>query len=400
VTADKWVYGGDSLSRLAPEEGRAGKVVLTPFLIPGEIARVEPEQERPDLIRTKAIEIVSKSEHRVEPPCPYFMTCGGCNYQHAEYRFQVEQKIAILREQLKRVGKVDYTGEIHAIQGEPYGYRNRTQFHVQGEQIGYFEAGTHKLLPVDQCPISSPKINEVLKALNAMTRDPRWPKFLGAIEVFTNEAQVLVSVTETERPVARRFFEWCAEQIPGTAGGSLEYTVGGDLFRVSHNSFFQVNRFLAQSLVETALAGAEGESALDLYAGVGLFSVALARKFQKVTAVESGKSAIHDLKSNAQSANVAMLGVAENVEQYLPTLNSPPDFVLADPPRTGLGKVVVRELLRLRPRILTIVSCDPSTLARDLSALLGSGYSIDRLSMIDLFPQTFHIESVVSLRLN
>lgn len=393
MTAEKWVYGGDALSRVD------GRVVLTPYVLPGETARVTPEQERPDLIRTKLEEIVSPSEHRVTPPCRYFGRCGGCHYQHASYEYQVQQKVEILREQLKRVGKIDYAGEIEAVSGPPLGYRNRTQFHVEGRKIGYFQAGTHQLLDIEECPISSPKINEVLGRLREMASDPRWPEFLREIEIFTNESGVLVNVLETERPIARRFFEWCAEKIPGAGAGFVEYVAAGDQFRVSHNSFFQVNRFLTDRLVESATGGKSGQHALDLYAGVGLFSVHLARQFSTVTAVESGKSAVRDLEYNATRANVALQGAGQNVEQFLPALTAAPDFVLADPPRSGLGKAVTRELIRLRPHAITIVSCDPSTLARDLGALTAGGYEIGRLQMVDLFPQTFHVESIAHLQL-
>lgn len=376
-----------------------GRVVLTPFLLPGETGRVEPVQERPDLIRTKLVEVVSASPERVEPQCPYFYQCGGCQYQNAGYEFQTARKVEILREQLRRVGKLNYEGEIATLKAGPYGYRNRTQFHVDGSRIGYYRGGTHELLSVDQCPISSPKINEVLTTLRGMAADRRWPQFLKSIEVFTNESEVLLNV-EAERPVARRFFEWCAEQIPGAQAGFLEYKAGHDSFEVSHNSFFQVNRFLVDPLVETALEGADGQTALDLYAGVGLFSMPLARRFGKVTAVESGKSAVRDLEANARRANVALERFGQNVEAFLPGLQHTPDFVLADPPRAGLGKHVTAELVRLKPPAITIVSCDPSTLSRDLSALTGGGYRIEQMTLVDLFPQTFHIEAVTRLRYN
>lgn len=393
LTAEKLVFGGEALSRVG------GRVVLTPYLLPGETARVAAEQERPDLLRTKLVEVVSASRHRAPPPCPYFGRCGGCHYQHAEYGYQVEQKAEILREQLRRVGKMDYSGEIETIAAEPLGYRNRTQFHVEGSKIGYYQAGSRTLLAVDQCPISSPKINEVLGVLHQMAGDQRWPQFLQEIEVFTDEREVLVNVLKTGRPVARRFFDWVAERIPGTASGFLDYAAGGDIFRVSHNSFFQVNRFLLERLVETAIAGAGGKRALDLYAGVGLFAIKMARSFARVTAVESGKSAVRDMEFNAKRANVGLEGVGQNVELFLPGLKETPDFVLADPPRAGLGKTVTRELARLRPPAITIVACDPATLARDLGALTGAGYRIDRLQMIDVFPQTYHIESIAHLKL-
>jgi 23S rRNA (uracil1939-C5)-methyltransferase len=392
VTAEKWVYGGDALSR------SEGRVVLAPFLLPGETARVEIQQERPDLFRAKPVEIVSPSAERAQPACPYFSRCGGCHYQHAAYPFQVSAKADVLREQFRRVGKVDYPGEIETITAGPLGYRNRTQFHVRGNRVGFFAAGTRDLLAVEQCPISSPRINQALAALGEMSRDRQWPQFLRSVEVFTNESGVLLNV-EAGRPLARRFFDWCAERIPGAARGFLDYPAGSDTFRVSHNSFFQTNRFLVGPLVEAALDGAAGDSALDLYAGAGLFSVALARKFARTTAVESGRSAVRDLEHNARQANVALEGVGQSVEEFLPSLDTAPDFVLADPPRAGLGKAVSRELLRLKPPAITIVSCDPSTLARDVGALSSGGYRMERLRMVDLFPQTYHLESVAYLRL-
>ena len=254
VSADKWVYGGDALSRAG------GKVVLTPFILPGETARVTPVQERTGLVKTNLVEVVEKSVHRVTPPCPYFGACGGCHYQHADYEFQVQQKAEILREQLLRVGKIDFTGEIQTLAGPPLDYRNRTQFHVEGCKIGYFKAGTHTLLPVEICPISSPRINEALRALREMSTDRRWPQFISEIEIFTNETETLLNVG-TERHLAKRFFEWVAERIPGSDAAFVDYSAGGDLFRVSHNSFFQVNRYLIEPLVQAALGDASGNSA-------------------------------------------------------------------------------------------------------------------------------------------
>ena len=393
LTSEKWVYGGDSLSRVG------GRVVLTPFLLPGERAQVEAVEDRRGLIRAVARDIVTPSADRVEPPCPYFSRCGGCHYQHASYEFQVRQKAAILREQLRRVGRFQHDGEIETISGPPLGYRNRTQFHLEQGQIGYFGEGSHELVPIDHCPISSPKINEALAALMAMMHDRRWPKFIRAIELFTNERDVMINVLDTRQPVSRRFFDWCAEQIPGAQCGFLDYDAIGHSFRVSHNSFFQVNRFLVDRLAEAAIGDAGGKTAHDLFAGVGLFSVMLAKRFEHVTAVESGASAARDLKHNAERAGVAVEVVQTNVEAFLPTAKEPPDFVLADPPRAGLGKSVVSELARLRPPRIVVVACDPATLARDLGALIGKGYRIDRLVMIDLFPHTYHLETVASLLL-
>ncbi len=389
VTVEKLVYGGDGLAR--PD----GRVVLAPYVLPGEHVRVKAEQEKPGLVRASLLEVLSPAAERVAAPCPVFGRCGGCHYQHATYDYQAEAKCGILVEELRRVGKMEPPEEIAVVTGEPWEYRNRAQFHVVDGRIGYWEARSHKLCPIERCPIGSPKLNETIGALTKMVRDGRWPKFVRSLEVFTDERQVQLNVTETDKPVARRFFEWCAESIPGMVESTLDYE---GRFRVSRNSFFQVNRLLLDQLVETAVAGAEGESALDLYAGVGLFALALAKRFHSVIAVESGSGAVRDLKFNAERAGAAVEAVQSTTEAYLEKLERPPDFVLLDPPRAGLGKAVVKRLAELAPGTITIVACDPATLARDLAGLVASGYRIEGMALVDLFPQTFHLETVVRLR--
>jgi len=230
-----------------------------------------------------------------------------------------------------------------------------------------------------------------------MLRDPRWPRFVRSLEVFTDEERVQLNVLDADRPVARRFFEWCAERIEGFVSGELDY---GGRFRVSGDGFFQVNRFLADRLAEVAVGGAAGTRALDLYAGSGLFTLPLAERFEEVTAVESGRSAVRDLEFNAQRAGrTNVRAVESSTEAYLAAAGNAPDFVLLDPPRSGLGKEVVRRLGELRPPRVSIVACDPSTLARDLAGLAVAGYRIETLTMVDLFPQTFHLETVAHLTL-
>jgi 23S rRNA (uracil1939-C5)-methyltransferase len=296
---------------------------------------------------------------------------------------------------LRRLGKLE-PPEIAVVSADPWAYRNRAQVHIEKGRLGYREARSHKLCAIASCPIASPKIDETLAALSAMLRDRRWPRFVRSLEIFTDERQVQLNVLETDRPVAQRFFDWCAETIPVLVPGALDYQ---DRFRVSRSSFFQVNRFLADKLVEIALEGAAGETALDLYAGVGLFSLELARRFRDVTAVESGAPAAADLAFNAERAGLANLRAQRGTaEAYLEALGQAPEFVLLDPPRTGLGKTVVGRLITLRPRAVAIVSCDPATLARDLAALLASGYRVESMILVDLFPQTYHLETVVRLR--
>jgi 23S rRNA (uracil1939-C5)-methyltransferase len=392
VEVDKLVYGGEGLSRVD------GQVTLTRFVLPGERAQVVVEERKPGLLRTRLVELRTAAPQRVEPGCPYFGRCGGCHYQHADYETQLAAKRAILVEVLARVGKITAPERIETISAEPWQYRNRSQFHIRGSELGYLEGGSHRLCAIERCPISSPKLNDVIGALREMLRDARWPSFLHSVEAFTNEQDVQINIRVSDRPVAQRFFDWCAERIPGYTPAALEYPAAGFLYRVGPRSFFQVNRHLADALVRAALEGLQGDDALDLYAGVGLFSLPMASRFREVTSVESGSGAVRDLIFNLARAGLPVRVEQNTAETYLNELDRAPACVLLDPPRAGLGKNVARRLVELRPPEIVIVACDPATLARDLRILLDGGYGLERMTLVDLFPQTFHLETVAVLR--
>lgn len=391
LSFEKLVYGGEALAR-----SEAG-VVLVPFAAPGDRARVDVAPAKGGVRRGKLQELLYASTDRSAPDCPYFQRCGGCHYQHIVYAAQTRFKLEILREVLRRVGKIDAPERIDIVSGPEWGYRNRIQLHMTQGRLGYLEAGSHILQPVERCPIASPKLNDAIAGLSKMARDRRFPDFLQSVELFTNETEVQLNVRDTARPLAKWFFDWAAESIPGLVTGAIEYSVGDTRFRVSHQAFFQVNRFLVEPLVETALRDAGGQSAIDLYAGVGLFSLAMARRFSRVMAVESGNAAIRDIEHNAARAGLELAALDRTAEDFLTGLEVTPDFVLADPPRAGLSKPVIQRLIQVRPPQLTLVSCDTATLARDLSTLLAGGYRIGSMTLIDLFPQTYHIETVARL---
>ena len=364
--------------------------MLVPYVLPDELVRIEPLDARKGVARARLRSVIEPSIHRAPAPCPVYTHCGGCHYQHANYANQLELKTAALREVLTRIGKIEPPAEIAAIGGPEWEYRNRIQLHFREGEMGFHAANSHNIIPIERCPISSPALNAAIGHLNKLSRERRWPNFLRSLELFTNETQFQVNVLDSgDRHLARAFFDWLNNFLPGATNPSLEYNG----FRVSHKSFFQVNRFLLDKLVEATLPTAPVETAWDLYAGVGLFSRALANV--KVTAVEASASAIADLQQNAPRATA----VKASVELWLEEQTATPGYVLADPPRAGLGKQAVKQLTRLQPPQLTIVSCDPSTLARDLSALLAAGYRIESMSLIDLFPQTSHIETITRLRL-
>jgi 23S rRNA (uracil1939-C5)-methyltransferase len=392
---EKMVYGGEGLSRVE------GEVVFTPFVLPGERVEVERAGSRKQAQRARLMNVVEPSHDRAEPECPYFMRCGGCQYQHASYVAQLRYKREILAETLARLGKIEFDADrIEVVASDPWGYRNRVQLHFENGHVGYREMKSRKLIPIDRCPIASPKINEAIAKLVRMARDRRWPNFLHSLELFTDERNVQWNVIETDRPIAKHFFEWLLEEVPGTVLGPLEYAVNHDDFVVSGQSFFQVNRYLLPQMSHVAIGHAKGALAWDLYAGVGLFSLPLARRFERVKAVEGGRSAAADLNRNAKRAHLGVEAIHQQTEAFLlealPGTGDAPDFVLADPPRSGLEKAVAARLIEVAPKQIAIVACDPATLARDL-AILSPAYDIEKLTLIDLFPQTFHIETVVQL---
>jgi len=401
IEIEKLVYGGQGLGRV---DGRA---VLVPFVLPGERVEIEAVRETPGLVHARPLSWPLQAEIRVAPPCPVFGRCGGCDYQHIPYSQQLEYKREILLETLSRIGKIKWDGPVGVIAGEPWGYRNRTQLQVlkrgRTAQLGFLEAGSHRFVAAENCPVNSPLLNRVHETLVAMAADRRFPNFLQEIEIFSNEKEVQINARQTERPLAKSFFNWCAERIEGFANW-IDYASGDDVFRVGPRSFFQVNRFLVDSLAKCALGEASGEICLDLYAGVGLFTLPLARRFQRVVAVDASRQAVRDLQFNAEragfeTASVDLDIVNLDVPEFLADFQETPDFVVADPPRAGLGTKVTAELLRLKSPRLQLVSCDPATLARDLAALTAGGYRIDSVTLVDLFPQTFHMETVVALSL-
>jgi 23S rRNA (uracil1939-C5)-methyltransferase len=395
IVFEKLVYGGDALGRMD------GQVLLAPYGLAGETAQVEITSRGRGLLRGRILEVVSPSPERVTPGCPYFARCGGCHYQQAGYEYQILQKREILRETIRRTAKIDPPDEIRTVSGPPWEYRNRVQLHFAGRSLGYYEAGTHRVCDVERCPIASPRINAAIASLRQMMRHPRWPRFVRSLELFTNERDVQVNVLDSgERRLQRAFFEWCGETMPGATDPALEYEAAATRFRVSHKSFFQVNRFLVDALVNEAIGDAAGDRAIELYAGVGLFSLELAKRFSHVTAVEWGASASADLEFNTRRAGVPLTVIRQTAEEFLESAGPGPDFLLVDPPRSGLGPGVVKQLARLKPSEIAIISCDPSTLARDLAGLFAADYRIEVMTLVDLFPQTCHIESVTHLRRN
>lgn len=434
------IYGGDGLARLPADEHGRGKTAFVPFVLAGEKVEASITERKPGFVRAHADSIAEASPHRVQPGCPYFERCGGCHYQHATCEHQLEIKRDILLETLRRTAKLELSIEIQTHPSPPWKYRNRSRLQVETKpvfKLGYFKMASHELLAVEECPISSPLVNRGIARLWQIGREGKVPQGIRGIEFFVNaedtEMQITVSTTsEARRAALQTWSEELLAAMPDikgvvvfresenkskhseekllTAGvDHLIYRTGKSDYKVSAGSFFQTNRHLTDELVRIVTTGQSGELAVDLYAGVGLFSATLAGDFRHILSVESSQTSSADLAYNLPSNGRA---VQATTEQYLtgtgksgrfgkgavlPNIGGRPDLAVVDPPRGGLGERVARSLAILAAPRVVYVSCDPVTLARDLVVFLAGGYKIEQFHLVDLFPQTFHLESVVHL---
>jgi len=422
---EKPIYGGSGLARAD------GKAIFVPFTLPGEEVEARIIQDKGGFANAELQAILEPSSARTQPSCPYFGQCGGCHYQHATYAAQVEMKRAILRETLERARLREIT-EIEAVAAAPFGYRNRVRLHIQSNPftLCYRFRKSHENLPITTCPIAAPVLQRAIEIFNMEGQRLRLAEFVTELELFTNadgSALLLSLWTGVSASSAQQVLEKLSPQLRqilpelrGIAAFSTEkarnsspilaqsvadallYMSGSHKYRVSLGSFFQINRFLIDPLVQLVTAEEQGSVAWDLFAGVGLFSVPLARAFTEVTAVESSPSSVRDLRENLRGTHHSI--VAADAAVFLQTAVSKrrpvPNLVVVDPPRAGLGRGVTTALGKIRPRKITYVSCDPSTLSRDLVILVESGYRLRKMHLLDLFPQTFHLESVTHLSLD
>ncbi len=415
VRIEKPVYGGAFLARIE------GKAVFVPLALPGEQARVRIVDDKRGYATAEVEEIVSAAPERVVPTCRHFGTCGGCNYQHTGYETQLALKLTILRETLQR-GGVRVPEEIAILAAEPWGYRNRIRlaFDAKGNP-GYRGRRSHAVVPVSECPIAAPLLLQAAMAFTEAARQFAPALRPNELALFCNGEETSLLATLFTADVAKiqvdDFAAALAKAIPplrgmeivaeGRAGqrprsfarwgtASLVYRAAGSDYRVDSGAFFQVNRRLVDALVERVTAGHEGSLAWDLFAGVGLFARKLTEKFSRVVAVESSPAATQALQQNLSGTT----GVAVKADTlaFLRSRIEHPDLIVVDPPRTGLGAETTMLLGAVAAPLLVYVSCDPATLARDLRALTGSGYAIESVTLADLFPQTFHLETVVHLR--
>lgn len=397
VNLEKLVYGGDALGRLSD-----GRAVFIPFGLPGETVRARIVDEKRGHVRADLVELLEPSPKRIMPRCMHFGSCGGCHYQHLSYPEQQTVKTGILRDQLIRLGGID-SPPVKPMASSPFewNYRNHVQFHLSPSgKLGYVDAHNRSILPISECHLPEAPLNDI------------WPSLefepdlgLERISLRLGVAGEIMLVLESDLPeIPVMDLEADLSVVHINAGDTvvlagdddLVITVNERLFRISASSFFQVNTAMAARMVDyllTHLPVTPRTTLLDVYCGVGLFSAFFAPHVGRLIGIESSSSACEDFTVNLDEFENVELYVAM-AEDVLPALDVNPDVAIVDPPRAGLEKRALDALLVLAPTLLAYVSCDPSTLARDASRLIDGGYHLTQVTAFDLFPQTYHIESI------
>lgn len=403
-------YGGEGVGRWN------GKAVFVPYAIPGEEVMAEIVEDHGRYARARLVQVTMPTAGRVSPPCPHFGPdrCGGCTWQHVGYGAQLTFKAGIVRDQLARICRVA-DPPVRAPMGmdDPWRYRNHVQLVAQaGGQLGYQAGGSHRTVLVTQCPIAHPLVASMVSApaAGAAWRLPAglaggWVRRAAPRAGINTGQRLLVLETREPLPPVRGAWPFAVAAEAGTrviplAGNPhLEERLGGRAFRYSPRSFFQVNTAQAERLVELVAGYVDpqgDETLLDCFCGVGVFGLLLAGRVKRIIGVEESGSSISDARVNAAGvANVTFLhGQAQSV---VPSLSEPVHAVVLDPPREGCDPAVLKALVDLAPRRIVYVSCDPSTLARDVTSLGEAGYVLREATPVDMFPQTYHVETVVLL---
>jgi 23S rRNA (uracil1939-C5)-methyltransferase len=361
--------------------------VFVALAAPGDQLRVKINQIKGKTGFAEIVEIIEPSPERQEPPCVYFGTCGGCDFQQMDYQSQLRAKVAIVKDCLARIGKINDVPEIEIIASpRELDYRARAQWHVDARRrkIGYYRRHSHDVIDVKVCPIITPELQAILTELRAgIEWDSFWSR---KIEIEAANSSESVSV-------------YSAEIVEPTE--ELSFDVNGNRYFYDATTFFQGNPYLIEQLAKAATMNVSGATALDLYCGVGLFTLPLAAKFERVIGVEGNARAVDFAEKSVENARLENVRFGrEDVREWLAQNESETiDFVLLDPPRAGTEKETIESILKIKPREISYVSCEPSTLARDLRVLHDGGYRIESIVALDLFPQTHHVETVVRLKL-
>jgi len=397
VKLEKLTYGGDALGRLSD-----GRAVFVPFALPGETVRIHSVNEKRGHVRAELVEVLEPSHERIAPKCKHFGVCGGCHYQHLPYQAQLSAKTEILRDQLKRIGKIENPPVKQIVPSSTeWNYRNHVQFHLTRDgKLGYIDAQCRSVIPISECHLPELPLNILWPTLEF---DPGLGLERVSLRLGVDDETMLVLESESpetpelELEANLSVVHLTDNDVVVMAGDDhLTMIVNDRLFHVSAASFFQVNTEMAGKMAAHLLAHLRVSPAttlLDVYCGVGLFSAFFAPRVGRLIGIESSLSACEDFAVNLDKFDNVELYEAP-AENVLPALDVKPDTVIVDPPRAGLEKRSLDALLARGPARIAYVSCDPSTLARDAARLIAGCYRLVQVTPFDLFPQTYHIESI------
>lgn len=384
VEIERIVPGGAGLAHAN------GYTLFVTLAAPGDRVRAQVERVRGKVAFASLLEVVNASSVRVEPPCPYFGRCGGCDFQQLTYEAQLAAKVEIIRDCLRRIARLESPAGI-PITPSPgiwqYRSRARWQHDPVRQYLGYYELASHRVCDVVECPVVIPAVGDKLSALRAT--------LAGAATAGAFEG------TEEFQAVAGDDGVSLLPPLAAGDAGERFREIAGERYRFDASCFFQINHALLAPLLDAALGDATGARAVDLYCGVGLFTLPLARRFTRVIGVEGNATATGFARLNLTDARLANASIETArvgawLARHAKSL-APVDFVLLDPPRAGAEPEAIAGILTLRPERIAYVSCDPATLARDLRTLAVGGYTLDSLAAFDMFPQTHHVETVVHL---
>lgn len=382
VTIERILPGGAGLAHAD------NRTLLVALAAPGDHVRARIERVQGRVAFASIAEVISPSPVRVEPLCPYFGRCGGCDFQQLSYEAQLAAKVGIIRDCLRRIAHIEFEGEI-PITPSPniWHYRSRAQWQHDPlkKRLGYFERASHRVCDVAACPVLAPELEATFESLRGQMKEGLLPEEVTEFQAVAGDDGASLAPPAPEHPTRE-----------------VSRVIGEHRYSFSAEGFFQINHALLEPLIAAATNDARGERAVDLYCGAGLFTLPLARRFTRVVGVEASAAAISYARRNLEDAHldnatfeISRVGewLMKNGERLAPV-----DFVLLDPPRAGADEGALDGILALKPRHISYVSCDPATLARDLKGLYAGGYRLQSLAAFDLFPQTHHVEAVAHLK--
>ena len=407
VTIERILPGGLGLAHTD------GKTIMVALAAPGDRLRVRVDRVKGNVSFAQIEEILYPSPQRVEPPCPYFGRCGGCDFQQMTYQAQLDAKVEIVRDCLRRLARIENLPEFQIIAApNAWHYRSRAQWQYDSvrQKLGYFESGSRNVCDVAECAVLAPELQQTLNRLREQMQVGSLPQDVRDFRAVLGDNGVSIApsvssptVTEDSPSIKNR------EEIR-----EIIRSIHGETYHLNAESFFQANDGLLPELIDAAIGEVSGETALDLYCGAGLFTLPLARRFKQVVGVESDSVAASFARDNLANACLTNAEVFKSdvgvwfeavrrgdsrklSESSATILQSQVDLILLDPPRTGAESRVIAGVLGLKPQRISYVSCDPATLARDLKKLIAGGYTLTSVRAFDMFPQTHHVETVAHL---